>query len=193
MKALGIALSVTLGLATATTVAEPPTASVNISNTPLPVTVQNPQTSVTVDNESSNPVPVTVQGDVMVQTEPRFVGFSDDRVQGDVGLVGMHTACRNKYGGGARMCLDIEVFKTPDLQPNPSNAIGWVQPANEYVSSSNKNNCIDWTYRSATATGTVLSGQRMQLAGTRGVQYLGGRRISRSANCDEALPVACCQ
>jgi len=44
-----------------------PPADVNVVNTPT-VTVTNPQTSVTVDNAASNPVPVTIQGGVSVES-----------------------------------------------------------------------------------------------------------------------------
>lgn len=195
MKALRIALSMTFGLAATTTAAAPPTPSVNIANTPLPVTVQNPQTSVTVDNTSANPLPVTVQGGITVQAEPQFVGFSDDTVQGNVGLAGMHAACRDTFGAGARMCLDIEVFKTRNLQPT-SVSNGWIQPTPAGVSPSYGDpsyNCSWWTDVSVNATGAVLSGERMQFFGFQYVTYLGGTPTVETAYCADARPVACCQ
>jgi hypothetical protein len=72
MRELRLALPLVLGLGVAlNTVAAPPIPDVNIINTPLPVTVetttplevtvQNQQTSVTVDNTADNPVPVELQ------------------------------------------------------------------------------------------------------------------------------------
>ena len=152
---------------------------VNVVNTPS-VTVTNPQTSVTVDNTTTNPVPVTVQGG-LTASAPQFVGFSNDSVQGDVGLVGMHGACAATYGSSARMCFEIEVFKTPNLQSVPG-VIGWLQenltsgllfPRNSVAS------CFQWNVADASGVGAVLEGDGMRL----------GRRLS----CATIIPVACCQ
>jgi len=149
-------------------------------------------TPVTVVNTEASPVPVTVQGDVTVTSEPQFVGFSNDAVQGDVGLVGMHGACAATYGVGARMCLSSEVFKTTNLQPVPSVPSGWIQHDDLYSLWTNfEENCLGWS--SPLETGNVLSGERMNLWADREVTYPGGVRTPVHALCSQARPVACCK
>ena len=86
-----IALLLTAGISAAYAAKPPPQAQevivINDDTQSVPVTVQNPQTSVTVDN--TTPIPVDVQGGITINaTELQFVGFSNDVVLGDVGLVG---------------------------------------------------------------------------------------------------------
>ena len=146
--------------------------------------------TVTVGNDAANPIPVTVQGGITVTSEPQFVGFSNDSVQGDVGLVGMHGACAATYGTDARICLEIEVFNTPNLQPVPPVPSGWVQ--SNASQTLNNNNCTGWT-SAVGRTGYVLSGERMQLGGSSTYTYPGGILTTTPANCDELRPVACCK
>jgi len=181
-------------LATSNTWAAPPAKDVNVVNTPT-VTVTNPQTSVTVDNAAINPVPVTIQGGVSVAPDPQFVGFSSDSVQGNVGLAGMHGACALTYGAGARMCIDVEVFKTPNLQPVPSVPSGWIQPSNQILPSDTKSHinqtCGYWASNSNDNTGLVLSGERMNILVSE-VTYSSNSAIYNAPECDQARPVACC-
>ncbi|MGD2076277.1 MAG: hypothetical protein PVG38_15365, partial [Gammaproteobacteria bacterium] len=76
MKAPRIALSLTLGFAAIATVAAPPTQNVNVVNTPLLITVENPSSEVTVNNDATNPVPVTVQNQTAGPAKYQFVGFT---------------------------------------------------------------------------------------------------------------------
>ena len=165
--------------------AAPKPKNVNVVNTPT-VTVTNPQISVTVDNAAGNPVPVTIQGGVSVAPPSQFVGFSSDSVQGDVGLVGMHGACALTYGVGARLCHDVEVFKTPNLQPVPSVPSGWIQR----LKFSEFGDCIGWSALAKQDT-LVLSGTRMNIS-TSEVTYPGGVKEISTVFCDQARPVACC-
>ena len=186
-----------LMLAASNTWAAPPAKDVNVVNTPT-VTVTNPQTSVTVDNSAGNPVPVTIQGGVSVAPDPQFVGFSSDSVLGDVGLAGMHGACALTYGAGARMCFDVEAFKTPNLQPVPSVPSGWIQPSNQMewlqINDINQITCGRWTTRSGSFNGFVLSGERMNISQAQ-VTYSNDsppNAIYAVPRCDNARPVACC-
>jgi len=187
-----MAVSTTLSAAPS----KPPT-DVNVVNTPT-VTITNPQSSVTVDNAAGNPVPVTIQGGISAAPDPQFVGFSSDSVQGNVGLVGMHGACALTYGAGARMCIDVEVFKTPNLQPVPSVPSGWVHPSNQMewmqvntVTRVSEITCGRWSTRSSDFRGFVLSGERMNI-GLSQVTYPSGTAVYNSTTCDIARPVACC-
>ena len=60
---------------------------VNVVNTPN-VTVTNPQTSVTVDNEAGNPVPVTVQNQTS-SSLVQLVGFTSTTHNGSLGLLNL--------------------------------------------------------------------------------------------------------
>jgi hypothetical protein len=175
-----LALLLTAGIAVANAAPPPkPPQDVNVVNTPN-VTVKNPQTSVTVDNTA--PIPVSVQDGITIQSEPRFVGFSTDSVQGDAGLVGMHGACATTYGEGARMCLDIEVIKTPNPQPTPSVA-GWIQATKAYFSGYGAD-CHGWSTAAEINTESILRGDRLQL---------GSFNSPVSYHCNDLRPVACCK
>ena len=162
--------------------AQPPFAfDVNVTNESLGVTVDNPQTEVEIINDSANPVPVVVQGAVSGSSEPRFVGFSNDMVQGNAGLVGVHEACENKFGSGARMCSTAEVFKTPGISSYPDVAKAWVQPDSAFERTSDVpygNNCYGWSTSTNNRFGSVFEGQRMNL---------------ESDICSRYLPVTCCK
>ena len=152
---------------------------------------------VNVINDATNPVPVTVQGGISVSSEPQFVGFSSDSVQGDVGLAGMHGACAATYGAGARMCLGMEVIKTPGLQPNLTVPSGWIHPTkNNRITgdiSQTSASCYNWTSADSTYRGHVLSGERMQVHEYYVVTYPGGVLTLTAAYCNQLRPVACCQ
>jgi hypothetical protein len=125
---------------------------------------------------------------------PQFVGFSKDSVQGDVGLVGMHGECSQTYGAGARMCIDVEVFKTPNLQPVPSVPSGWIQPTNQMQKDNqlgHAGTCRGWAISSSNRSGFVLSGARMNILAEE-VTYSFGASTYSSARCNQARPVACC-
>lgn len=106
---------------------EPQPQDVNIINTPN-VTVTNPQTSVTVNNDSANPVPVTVQGGITVSRVPQFVGFSDTTVNGGVGWPAVNAACSSKFGAGTRICISTEIYISggPTLPMASDLVYGWV-------------------------------------------------------------------
>ena len=174
---LSSALLVVAGTAAAT---PPLSAPVEIVNESVNVTVDNPQTEVKINNDSTNPVPVVVQGGVSGSSEPRFVGFSDDAVRADVGLVGLHGACKNKFGSGARMCTTEEVFTTPDLGSYPEVARAWVQQTDKYIyfTDSRTVNCRGWDLASSTYSSTVIKGEKMSLG---------------AVVCTNLLPVTCCK
>ena len=127
---------------------------------------------VNVVNDATNPVPVTVQNPM---GEVQFVGFSDDTVQGGVGIIGMHTACRNKFGLGARMCRTIEVFKTTNLEPIPGVA-GWIAP-HVLNMDTDTTHCTSWS-TSGFGSGQAIIGDSMT------IQKFG---------CSNLFPVACCK
>jgi len=134
---------------------------------------------------------------VSVAPNPQFVGFSSDSVLGDVGLAGMHGACALTYGAGARMCFDVEAFKTPNLQPVPSVPSGWIQPTSQMQRDTNLGNagtCGGWSASRSDHLGFVLSGERMNIQLSE-VTYSSDSppvAIYSASLCNQARPVACC-
>ena len=131
---------------------------------------------------------------MLVACEPRFAGFSDNTVTADVGLAGMHEACSSTYGAGARMCLDIEVFKTPGLKTDSSVAKGWLQPTS-FLSGDNPGSlsCNGWSFNTGSAA-TWLTGDMQIIYGSR--RYAVKRYDNRhhlNNHCEQHLPVACCK
>ena len=108
------------------------------------------------------------------------MGFSSASVQADVGLVGMHSACAETYDENTRMCLDIEVFKTPNLQAVPSTN-GWLQPTSYFwpTSSILGSSCSGWSVNTGSGA-TWVTGDSMQIDGG-------------SNQCTGSYPVACCK
>ena len=132
--------------------AKPPasrTKNVNVVNTPN-VTVANPQTMVTVNNGTSNPIPVagavTVSGMVTVDnTNPipvnvqnaqssapgvQFVGFTGAFFTGNTGIVEFTREC-NRFSAGSRMCTSEEIMNTntmPLPPALPGSLLAWVRP-----------------------------------------------------------------
>lgn len=93
-----------------------------------PATTQAPASTVTVANDPSQPIPVSVQ-----KTTRRFVGFSDFTVQGiGAGVVYLNDLCNRKFTG-SRMCTTAEVAKTKAIPPPGGRlgTVGWVQPVLE--------------------------------------------------------------
>ena len=131
---------------------------------------------------------------LVIANEPRFAGFSNSAVTADSGLAGMHEACRSTYGAGARMCLDIEVFKTPGLKSVSSVTKGWLQPTS-FLSGDNPGalSCNGWSVSTGSAA-TWLTGDMQIIYGSK---HYGGSRFDgrhRASNhCEGVLPVACCK
>jgi hypothetical protein len=139
-----------------------------------------------VAKSDAEPENVNIDGPptLSVISEARFVGFSNNTVSADVGLVGMHDACRSAYGVSSRMCLDIEVFKTPGLRSIPSVTKGWLQPTS-YLSGDNPASlsCNGWSEN----TGGAAS----WLTGNMQIKY--GSKHNGSIHCENHFPVACCR
>ena len=127
-------------------------------------------------------------------SEPRFRGFSRAAVAADAGLAGMHQACNSTYGNGARMCLDIEVFKTPELKAVSSVTKGWLQPTSE-LSGDNPGSlsCSGWSVTTGAAA-TWLTGDMQIIYASK--HHQAKRYDSRrylNSHCENYLPVACCK
>lgn len=152
----------------------------------IPV-VATPET-ISENANTSNPSTLNVA------SEPRFAGFSDNTVSADAGLAGMHEACRSRYGAGARMCLDIELFKSPGLETISSVTRGWLQPTS-ILSGDNPGSlsCNGWSVNTGSAA-TWLTGDMQIIYGSR---HSGGKRIDKkytvNDHCENHLPVACCK
>lgn len=129
-----------------------------------------------------------------VASEPQFVGFSTDTVPADAGLAGMHEACSTTYGAPARMCLDIEVFKTPELNTDSSVSRGWLQPTSD-LSGDNPGSlsCNGWSVNSGSAA-TWLTGRMQIIYGSKHHQVKRyDQRSEVNTHCEHQLPVACCK
>ena len=143
---------------------------------------------VAVDHNTAKSASLTIAN------EPRFAGFSNNAIAADSGLADMHEACRSTYGAGARMCLDIEVFKTPGLKSVSTVEKGWLQPTS-YLSGNNPGalSCNGWSASTGSAA-TWLTGDMQIIYGSK---HYGGNRFDdrhRASNhCEGLLPVACCK
>ena len=156
----------------------------------LGVSYLNSALSDTMPGHSDSASPSTS----IIAAEPGFKGFSNSTVPADAGLAGMHEACRSTYGFGARMCLDIEVFKTPGLKTDSSVARGWLQPTS-HLSGDNPGSlsCNGWSVNTGSAA-TWLTGDMQIIYGSR--QHSEKRYDKRfyiHEHCAEQLPVACCK
>lgn len=114
-----------------------------------------------------------------ISVERQFVGFSNDAVAGDSGLVGINAACAATYGTGARICFDSEVYNTPNLQPIPSVSRGWLQPTNFSFDSPAMFSCKWWSFHRIDQSATWLTGEM-------GIDW-------GDNQCAFVLPVACCK
>jgi len=91
-------------------------------------------------------------------------------MQGNAGLVGVHSACERTFGPGSRMCLAEEVFKTTGLVSGPGGIKAWVQQGD------GSNGCGYW--KSTYGNGTVILGDSMSLT---------------ASGCENFNPVTCCK
>jgi hypothetical protein len=111
-----------------------PPAQVEVVNKPVVKAKQRGKWNVTVNNDESNPVHVSVQPDgitVNVTTGYRFVGFTSGSYTGDLGgLVGAANKCRDQYGDDARMCTTMDILNSPPAEvcTEPPCMCGWIQP-----------------------------------------------------------------
>jgi hypothetical protein len=152
--------------------------------------------SVTITLSGPSPVDqnTATNSPLIIANEPRFAGFSNNTVAANAGLVGMHEACRSTFGIGARMCLDIEVFKTPGLKSVSNVTKGWLQPTS-YLSGDNPGalSCNGWSVSTGSAA-TWITGDMQIIYGSK---HYGGNRFDgrpRASNhCEGLLPVACCK
>ena len=151
-------------------------------------------TKVARPDTASEDTATSHQSAMVAVGEPAFVGFSSNTVSADAGLAGMHRACSSTYGAGARMCLDIEVFKTPGLKTVSSETRGWLQPTS-LLSGDNPGSlsCNGWSVNTGGAA-TWLTGDMQIIYG--GKHYGSKRYDNRhdaNNHCENLLPVACCK
>ena len=94
-------------------------------NTPN-VTVTNPQTSVTVDNEAGNPVPVTVQNQTS-SSLVQLVGFTSTTHNGSLGLFEFARLCQLEFPN-SRMCTTQEAADSINIPTGLPAGNAWVRP-----------------------------------------------------------------
>ena len=116
----------------------------------------------------------------------RVVGFSSTQMQGNVGILGMYSACQSDFGSTARMATTEEIFLTPELTAQAGT--GWVRPtftvgssADAISARSNSPNgitCNSWS-TNFHVNGQVVDGDKYTM-------HVGDCGIARSVVC--AIP-----
>jgi hypothetical protein len=132
-----------------------PVTVTNDSSNPVPITVENHQTSISINNTETNPLPVVIPDSVSVKgNHYRYIGQSSSTVKPVTGgLHGLNNACTNDYGMAARMCTSEEFFQSASI-PDIPDGYSWIQPHIVAVIpnyTSTKTGFIDYT-------GKILSG-----------------------------------
>ena len=98
------------------------TGDVNVANEP----------NVIIKNDTTNPVPVSVQPDgfhVHVSSVYRFAGYTVAQTTGSVGgLKRMNALCQAEYGDEARMCTTEEWMMSREISPTPLEYRAWLNP-----------------------------------------------------------------
>ncbi len=163
--------------------------------TPLPVTVQNPQTSVTIDNSEVNPVPVTVQNQASCNSGPQYVGFSSATFDGGQGVVTYTGACQQSFPG-SHMCTSEEFLNTT-AYPAVSGS-GWIRPVYVPVTVTGGASTSTIT-ESADMSGKIDEGTSgLACRGWNTTQGANGLTVDaagrfQTQNCSTINAVACCQ
>lgn len=91
----------------------------------------NNNVDANITNDSSNPVPVTVQNPPTpsVATDHQFVGYTEQQTDGAAGgYSGMNSICQNEFGESARMCTTKEWLNTHGSRQLALGDFAWVQP-----------------------------------------------------------------
>ena len=172
---LVVTASITANVYAAPNKPPPPPQDVNVINTPN-VTVTNPQTSVTVDNTASNPVPVTVQNQTTGCPQYQFVGFTTSTYNGSQGILTYTNTCNQEFPG-SRMCTYGEFYTTSPFPSVDANTIAWIWPWDNKTSRGFINNdCSAWISTLSSESGAVIRGDG----------------AATTELCSSTLPIACC-
>jgi len=95
-------------------------------------TGNNNNVKANITNDSSSPVPVTVQNSptVTVSTEFQLAGYSTRQTDGHAGgIVGMTQLCQQDFGDSARMCTTKDWLTSTSVEHLPDNlSDAWIQP-----------------------------------------------------------------
>lgn len=186
---------------------------INDDTQSIPVTVQNPQTSVTVDNTSGNPVPITgsVTVDnaspipVNVQNLPsgpsqgQFVGFSTATFNGGQGMVTYTNACQQDYPA-SWMCTSKEFLETK-VYPATTGQ-GWIRPTFVPIGAATGNNINYFLVHDMSGSiassdnpitaGMSCSGWQATTVSWVGLTVIASGKFERRG-CNTDFAVACCQ
>jgi len=164
--------------------ADPKPKDVKVVNKPVVKAQQRGDWNVTVNNDETNPVPVTVQPDglsVNVSTVYRFAGYSSQTVTGSAGgIPGMNNICKSEFGGKARMCYTQEYYSSNNTDIVSTSGLGWINPSiiTSYLDSNDELWYIDYG-------GKLMNAQ---LGG-----YLDVPNCFLMPFCHESLNVTCCK
>jgi hypothetical protein len=157
----------------------------------LPIGAQSAprSTPVTVVNDASTPVPVTVLNAPSGTRTFEFVGFSSGTFNGGRGVITHTTACQQNFPG-SRMCTSVEFLNTVNYPSSlPIGTRAWIRPV----------------YQPFTSTGTSQNNYSMDASGVGPTQnslscFDGGNHgltVAATGNftttgCSADHPVACC-
>ena len=149
---------------------------------------------VNVINDTTNPVPVTVQNP---SGERQFVGFSDTTHNGGAGWPAINAACASKFGQGARICTASEIYMNggPAVPMAPDLVYGWVVPPDTDSTTFFYNGPPCDSFKRAESSQAIS----FFINSDTGELVIGSPslppedRFSIIASCASSYPVTCCQ
>ena len=120
------------------------------------------------------------------ETAYEVAGFSSTQVAGNVGFLGMNTACQSAYGSSARMATTEEVYKTTGS--STASGIGWVRGI-AHPGAANVDNTTGFTNGSGASTG--LSCQGWSSTSSTGLAISGHNLALQTSSCANTGFVTC--
>ena len=120
------------------------------------------------------------------ETAYEVAGFSSTQVAGNVGFLGMNTACQSAYGSSARMATTEEVYKTTGS--STASGIGWVRGI-AHPGAANIDNTTGFTNGSGASTG--LSCQGWSSTSSTGLAISGYNLALQTSSCANTGFVTC--
>ena len=120
------------------------------------------------------------------ETAYEVAGFSSTQVAGNVGFLGMNTACQSTYGSSARMATTEEVYKTTGS--STASGIGWVRGI-AHPGAANIDNTTGFTNGPGASTG--LSCQGWSSTSSTGLAISGYNLALQTSSCANTGFVTC--
>ena len=129
---------------------------------------------------------MTVTSAAADSSSVRFVGFSNQMLMGDAGIVAFHRACQAAFGLEARMCTTVEYFSSPNAA-GATPTLAWIHPVvandgGDFLTENGVRKCIAWSELLFPNTLTLTEGTVINEKGQVG-----------EVRCDVARPITCCK